>query len=93
MCGALLLFCFASSLGKGGLFAKVLPNRIHIPAIAVPGAGLGECRKMRPKLQGAVIPVLKQGLLINSQKFFYLLGSDPTWMLSHKGACVCFYTL
>ncbi len=38
---------------------------------------------MRAQLQGAVIAVFEERLAVNAKDFFYLLGRDPTWMLSH----------
>ena len=52
---------------------QVLPDGRHIPLIAVPGHGARECRKVRAELQCAVIAVLEQSLLVNTQKLFCLL--------------------
>jgi len=39
---------------------------------------------MGPQLKGAIIPVLKQGLFVNAEKFFGLLDGDPAGMLRHR---------
>lgn len=65
------------------MLLQVLPDGLRIPAIPIPGASLRKSCIMGPELQGAVVPVLKQGLAVNAQKLFSPLDGDPSWIFGH----------
>ena len=70
-------------LHKFVVLLELFSNRTYVPAIAVTRTGLRKRSKVRSELEGAVIPVFKQGLPVNTKELFCLLDRDPSWCFGH----------